>query len=339
MSHSSESSVYGQDELESSIDTSSGDEQNEEIPSENPEQSNAPELKRYRRMNNWGPESFAELIEKAIQSSEEKRLRLREIYSWFMDNIPYFAERSDLIASKQWKNSIRHNLSLHKRFKRIFVGTTLRVSYWTVDQNNHEEDHQNSDRKRSNPNLMDDAENKWILPATEFTGPVNCPPFYNNQMLQHSNVPYLGYGTNNNTNLINSNQQFDYFNVASNAFGQNGSFNLGNNEVMAHSAAIPHNYASNGNMNIGIGYQNLNNTILSGHGTDFPTIPTNCNSQMTNPNYCMLNCCVDPTHGNNITQYVLLPFCQRCSEIQSLNTGIFITEQQAMAALGTYKFN
>uniref|UniRef100_A0A8C4Q7V5 Fork-head domain-containing protein n=1 Tax=Eptatretus burgeri TaxID=7764 RepID=A0A8C4Q7V5_EPTBU len=60
------------------------------------------------------PYSFSCLIFLAIEFSPGKRLPVRDIYSWILENFPYFAS-----APTGWKNSVRHNLSLNKCFRRV----------------------------------------------------------------------------------------------------------------------------------------------------------------------------------------------------------------------------
>ncbi|KAL7674151.1 hypothetical protein ACOME3_000431 [Neoechinorhynchus agilis] len=91
--------------------------------------------RRANRLNAWGQGTFADLISMAIESSPEKRLKLKNIYEWFIDNYSYFRQRRDLENSKQWKNSIRHNLSLHSCFRKIKDGTGRDNSWWVINPN------------------------------------------------------------------------------------------------------------------------------------------------------------------------------------------------------------
>ena len=60
------------------------------------------------------PYSFSSLIFMAIEESAGKRLPVKDIYSWIMEHFPYFRD-----APLGWKNSVRHNLSLNKCFKKV----------------------------------------------------------------------------------------------------------------------------------------------------------------------------------------------------------------------------
>ena len=50
----------------------------------------------------------------AIEDSSNKALPVKDIYSWILNHFPYFCN-----APTGWKNSVRHNLSLNKCFKKI----------------------------------------------------------------------------------------------------------------------------------------------------------------------------------------------------------------------------
>lgn len=60
------------------------------------------------------PYSFNSLIFMAIEDSPCKRLPVKEIYDWIVNNFPYYRA-----ATNGWRNSVRHNLSLNKSFRRI----------------------------------------------------------------------------------------------------------------------------------------------------------------------------------------------------------------------------
>ncbi|KAJ0004426.1 hypothetical protein NQD34_010640 [Periophthalmus magnuspinnatus] len=85
------------------------------------------------RRNAWGNMSYADLITKAIESAPEKRLTLSQIYDWMVKSVPYFNDKGDSNSSAGWKNSIRHNLSLHSRFVRIQNEGTGKSSWWMLN--------------------------------------------------------------------------------------------------------------------------------------------------------------------------------------------------------------
>ncbi|XP_048793592.1 forkhead box protein O3 isoform X1 [Tympanuchus pallidicinctus] len=85
------------------------------------------------RRNAWGNLSYADLITRAIESSPEKRLTLSQIYDWMVRCVPYFKDKGDNNSSAGWKNSIRHNLSLHSRFIRVQNEGTGKSSWWMIN--------------------------------------------------------------------------------------------------------------------------------------------------------------------------------------------------------------
>ncbi|XP_061756231.1 forkhead box protein N2 [Nerophis ophidion] len=60
------------------------------------------------------PYSFSSLIFMAIEDSPDKRLPVKDIYGWIVEQFPYYRT-----ASAGWRNSVRHNLSLNKSFCRM----------------------------------------------------------------------------------------------------------------------------------------------------------------------------------------------------------------------------
>ncbi|XP_047659882.1 forkhead box protein M1-like isoform X2 [Tachysurus fulvidraco] len=73
------------------------------------------------------PYSYMAMIQFAINSKKNKMMTLKEIYNWIEDHFPYFRN----VAKPGWKNSIRHNLSLHDMFIRESTPDS-KISYWTI---------------------------------------------------------------------------------------------------------------------------------------------------------------------------------------------------------------
>ncbi|XP_030643906.1 forkhead box protein M1 [Chanos chanos] len=73
------------------------------------------------------PYSYMAMIQFAINSKKNRKMTLKEIYMWIEDHFPYFRN----VAKPGWKNSIRHNLSLHDMFVRETTQDG-KTSYWTI---------------------------------------------------------------------------------------------------------------------------------------------------------------------------------------------------------------
>ncbi|XP_010900988.1 forkhead box protein N2 [Esox lucius] len=76
------------------------------------------------------PYSFSSLIFMAIEDSPDKRLPVKGIYEWIVNSFPYYSA-----APAGWRNSVRHNLSLSKSFRRIHCDRSQVVgkgSLWCV---------------------------------------------------------------------------------------------------------------------------------------------------------------------------------------------------------------
>ncbi|XP_041833531.1 forkhead box protein M1 isoform X2 [Melanotaenia boesemani] len=73
------------------------------------------------------PYSYMAMIQFAINSRKNRKMTLKEIYMWIEDNFPYYRE----VAKPGWKNSIRHNLSLHDMFVRE-ASPDGKIFFWTI---------------------------------------------------------------------------------------------------------------------------------------------------------------------------------------------------------------
>lgn len=96
--------------------------------------------------------SYAQIITRAINSSATGSLSLGEIYKWIEDNFEYYRH-----ANPVWKNSIRHNLSLSKCFKKVprEPGTRGKGGKWTVDK-----DYIIQEENRKKGYRLEDTENE-----------------------------------------------------------------------------------------------------------------------------------------------------------------------------------
>uniref|UniRef100_A0A8C9DMP5 Forkhead box protein M1 n=1 Tax=Prolemur simus TaxID=1328070 RepID=A0A8C9DMP5_PROSS len=109
------------------------------------------------------PYSYMAMIQFAINSTERKRMTLKDIYTWIEDHFPYFKH----IAKPGWKNSIRHNLSLHDMFVRE-TSANGKVSFWTIHPSANRyltlDQVFKQQQKRPNPELRRNVTIKTELP-------------------------------------------------------------------------------------------------------------------------------------------------------------------------------
>ncbi|VDP75224.1 unnamed protein product [Echinostoma caproni] len=90
--------------------------------------------------------SYTHLIFMAIESTPQKCMTVNQIYNWCETNFPFYKQ-----AGAGWKNSLRHNLSINKSFKRLPRDSRGpgRGAFWTVEP-------------RERPTLMDAIKrNPW----------------------------------------------------------------------------------------------------------------------------------------------------------------------------------
>ncbi|CAF4304606.1 unnamed protein product [Rotaria magnacalcarata] len=124
------------------------------------------------------PFSYVTLIRQAILSTRTRRMTLNEIYQWITDSYPYFRN-----APPKWKNSIRHNLSLNKCFKRLQRSTNDpgKGSYWAVEET-CESNNQMHPRKRKviEKKFEDTQPSPQIYPSSPATLIQQPPGIYTN---------------------------------------------------------------------------------------------------------------------------------------------------------------
>ncbi|XGW11821.1 hypothetical protein V3C99_012914 [Haemonchus contortus] len=72
------------------------------------------------------PYSYTQLIRMAIENTPGKKCSLNGIYTYIMDNFKYYREN----RNASWKNSVRHNLSLNKQFRRLDKKEGEKGSLW-----------------------------------------------------------------------------------------------------------------------------------------------------------------------------------------------------------------
>ncbi|KAK6176259.1 hypothetical protein SNE40_014572 [Patella caerulea] len=93
------------------------------------------------------PYSYATLISMAINETKEKKINISSIYKWITDNFSYYK-----MADSHWKNSIRHNLSLNKRFEKVsrLPNESSKGGYWKINPEFDDVTRANLPKKRTN---------------------------------------------------------------------------------------------------------------------------------------------------------------------------------------------
>ena len=92
------------------------------------------------RKNLWGNFSYRDMIRICLESQNDKRMQLNEIYDWISDTVPFFRGKNTPAESQGWKNSIRHNLSLHPEFVKIPCSDNPKQTTWAIEETLSEEE-------------------------------------------------------------------------------------------------------------------------------------------------------------------------------------------------------
>uniref|UniRef100_A0AAZ3RZE6 Forkhead box protein G1 n=1 Tax=Oncorhynchus tshawytscha TaxID=74940 RepID=A0AAZ3RZE6_ONCTS len=118
------------------------------------------------------PHSYATLIAMAIGAAPGRKLSLNDIYMWISDMFPYYSR-----SARGWKNSIRHNLSLNKCFRKVPrpQSDPGKGSYWMMDG-------------PSEPNPLRGTKRPY--PAEEEEGSIQQPPPYMQSPVSSLPVPH-----------------------------------------------------------------------------------------------------------------------------------------------------
>ncbi|KAL7674703.1 hypothetical protein ACOME3_000979 [Neoechinorhynchus agilis] len=86
------------------------------------------------RPNAWGDISISEIAKMAINNAPNRTLPLKKIYDYFKQNYPYFAAITDEEEVKSWKNSVRHTLSVSRKFIHVRVSQGPKGMHWAVNR-------------------------------------------------------------------------------------------------------------------------------------------------------------------------------------------------------------
>ncbi|KAI7848211.1 fork head domain-containing protein [Circinella umbellata] len=111
------------------------------------------------------PFSCSSLISQAISTSETGQMTLQDIYKWILNKYPSLYNEEDT----GWQNTIRHNLSLNKCFKKIPKSGSNRGKggYWTLDSKYIEDEGLNNINKKNQRRVSPNSNNNNTRPEEQ----------------------------------------------------------------------------------------------------------------------------------------------------------------------------
>lgn len=146
--------------------------------------------------NTRPPYSYSALIALAIQSNPEKRMTLRQIYTYVTDCFPFYKK-----CKPGWRNSIRHNLSLNDCFRKVprNEDDPGKGNYWTLDpQSEKMFDNGNFRRRRRRRTEIRDYRfsARRVSDVTDLSTTGQSPDSEDYAKIRHNS--YSGIATNSN---------------------------------------------------------------------------------------------------------------------------------------------
>ncbi|KAL8973196.1 MAG: hypothetical protein Q9183_000098 [Haloplaca sp. 2 TL-2023] len=129
------------------------------------------------------PYSYSKIIGMAILRAKDRRLTLDQLYTWIAETFSFFR-----LEDGGWKNSIRHNLSIHKEFQKLqrSKDDPGKGNYWIIQPGKEQKFFNDKPSRRSasaggptmktfSQPMNESSSEVWTLPAKADPKPVLRP--------------------------------------------------------------------------------------------------------------------------------------------------------------------